>query len=188
MAQTMSRDATFDRIFDRFHEPIQRYCLRRLPVDEVNDAVAEVFLVAWRKISSLPDDMELPWLYGIARNVVRNANRSRRRRSNLRDLVAREPSVDAPGPELQVVRKYEHHTVLQAMAMLRAEDQEILRLKTWEQLSNGAIASSLGISVGAVDMRINRARSRLADAYAKAEGQSGSATTRRRLIEEGGES
>ncbi len=41
-----------------------------------------------------------------------------------------------------MLRKYEHHTVLQAMAMLRAEDQEILRLKTWEQLSNSAIASA----------------------------------------------
>ena len=58
-------------MFESHHEAIQRYCFRRLPASDANDAVAEVFLVAWRRIADAPaGDGQLPWLYGIGRNVV----------------------------------------------------------------------------------------------------------------------
>jgi RNA polymerase sigma-70 factor, ECF subfamily len=161
----MSPEATFDRLFAQYREPVQRYCLRRLGVDEADDAAAEVFLVAWRRIDDIPLGMELPWLYGVARNVVRNQHRTQGRLFQLRDRMASQPHVDGPDPEVVVLRRDEDVAVLRALAVLRSEEQEILRLKAWERLSNGEIAAVLGTSVGAVDMRLTRARKHLAAAY-----------------------
>lgn len=187
MAQSPDRDATFNRIFHRHHEAVQIYCLRRLPVDDVNDAVAEVFLVAWRRIDEMPDGKELPWLYRIGMNVIRNARRSHRRRGNLRQRLAGLRGENQPGPETQLVRHYEERAVLDALFALSRGDQEILRLRTWEELSNGEIAEVLGTSVHAVDMRISRAKKHLVQAYEKSQRRSAAATTSPRFVEEGGE-
>jgi len=97
------------------------------------------------------------WLYGVARNVVRNRQRGARR--NLR-LVARSGSMaTAPcdGPETQVIRNEEHEEVLCAMGSLKQAEQDLLGLKVWEGLSNGAVGTILGISDRAVEARYARA-------------------------------
>lgn len=161
MVVRSGQEARFDRIFDRHHDAVQRYCLRRLPWHEVNDVIAEVFLVAWRRIEEAPESRELPWLYGIAKNVIRNAHRARNRQERLRSKVSAHRQTSEPSAEVHVVRNVEEQAVLDALASLRDADQELLRLKCWEQLSNGEIAAMLGVSTHAVDMRIARARGKL---------------------------
>lgn len=71
-------------MYNLYFDPVARYCLRRLPEHSAQDAVSDVFLTAWRRFDSIPQgDQSLPWLYGIARNVVRNADRSGRRSMRL---------------------------------------------------------------------------------------------------------
>ena len=55
MARSPRTDAKFRRIYDGHFVAIRSYCLRRLPASEVSDAVAEVFLVVWRRIDDVPD-------------------------------------------------------------------------------------------------------------------------------------
>jgi len=125
--------------------------------------VAELFLVVWRRIDDVPDGDEAPlWLYGIAHNVIRNADRSIRRRDRLNGRLRPFRSPSAPDPETLVVRRSEDDEVLEALAELRPADQEILRLSIWEELSNTEIAEVLGIDAHAVTMRLTRARNRLA--------------------------
>jgi RNA polymerase sigma-70 factor (ECF subfamily) len=171
MERSLDRDARFNRIFELHHRAVQAYCLRRLPAADVNDATAEVFLVAWRHIDQVPKK-DLPWLYGISRNVVRNAHRSRRRRIKLQEKISGLGNEPEPGPEIQLLQHYDERAVLDALATLTSDDQEVLRLKTWEELSNGDIARVLDTSVHAVDMRVSRARKRLARAHAKLEPRS----------------
>jgi len=152
----------FRSLFDSHHKAIHAYCLRRLPVEDANEAASEVFLVALRKAEKIPaDDEALLWLYGVARNVVRNWQRSGRRRLR---LVAKNGSLaqpDAESPEMQVVRAEEHEEVLAAIDTLRRDDQELVRLKVWEGLSNDAVAAILGISPRAVEGRYTRAIKKL---------------------------
>ena len=163
MARSPRTDAKFRRIYDGHFVAIRSYCLRRLPASDVNDAVAEVFLVVWRRIDDVPDGDEAPlWLYGIARNVVRNADRSARRRDRLSGRLRPFRSPSAPDPETLVIRRSEDDEVLAALAELRPADQEILRLSIWEELSNKEIAEVLDIDAHAVTMRLTRARNRLA--------------------------
>jgi len=157
-----STDARFRALFDAHHKSIHAYCLRRLPTEDANDAASEVFLVAWRRSSDVPDsDEALLWLYGVARNVVRNRQRAGRRQVR---LVARTKSM-APepkeGPETQVIRSEEHAEVLHAMESLSEAEQELLGHKVWEGLSNEAVGIILGISHRAVEGRYSRALKKL---------------------------
>ncbi len=186
MRQSPSSDVRFRRLFDEHEAAMREYCSRRLEMNEANDAVAEVFLVAWRKIHELPAGQdELPWLYGVARNVVRNVERSRRRRVRLGAKLDATAPLSASGPEQQVVRRVEDRLVLQAMSSLKLDDRELLRLRTWEELSRSELATVLGITAEAVDMRLKRAIKRMAGALRSA-GYIHELSTRPRAVEEGG--
>jgi RNA polymerase sigma-70 factor (ECF subfamily) len=56
----------------------------------------------------------------------------------------------------------ERRTVLEAASRLSDDDQEVLRLTLWEELSTAETAVALGISVDAAKQRASRARRRLA--------------------------
>ncbi len=157
-----AQEAQFQRLFASHHKAIQRYCLRRLPSSEANDAASEVFLVAWRRIDEIPTgDEALPWLYGIGRNVVRNIARSARRKLRLAAKVASLAPSSVPATETIVVRHTEHERALDALARLRPEDQELIRLRTWEELSIRQIASIVGLTERAVESRLMRSRRKL---------------------------
>lgn len=163
MGSTVDSEERFHLLFARHHHEIQAYCARRLPLQDANEAAADVFAVAWRRIDEVPDgDESLPWLYGVARNIVRNHKRGAVRRLR---LVAKAGSmVDPPvdSPETIALRQEDVVEVTAALAAMRDDDQELLRLKTWEQLANKDIAAILGISVQAVESRYARAMRRLA--------------------------
>ena len=71
----------FGVLFERHGRTIYNYCFRRVGSWAVaEDLVSIVFLEAWRRVDKqLPSGKELPWLFGIATNVVRNRRRSERR-------------------------------------------------------------------------------------------------------------
>ncbi len=163
MARSPRTDRKFRRLYDANLPPIRNYLLRRLPASEVSDAIAEVFVVVWRRIDEAPDSDEARlWMYGIARNVARNLDRSMRRRTRLTGRLWPVGRRYEPGPETLVVRREQEAETLKALAELRNADQEILRLRFWEELKNTEIAEVLDIDPHAVTMRLSRARNRLA--------------------------
>lgn len=157
---------TFATLYRSNVDAIKAYCYRRLARSDVDDAVSEVFAVAWRKIDDVPrDGSERFWLYGVARNTIRNLERSRRRRMRLRDRLGSLGAAHHPElPDVQVVRADTIERVLEALSTLRPMDQEVLRLRTWEELDRHEIALVFGISPEAADMRVNRAVKRMAKA------------------------
>jgi RNA polymerase sigma-70 factor (ECF subfamily) len=150
-------------LYDENYELMRNYFLRRLPGGEVNDAMADLFLVAWRRIDGAPPGRDgRLWLYGVARNVVHNTQRSVRRRTRLTGRLGGTRPPSMPGPETLVVQNVADAGFHDALAALRPDDQEILRLSIWEELTNAEIADVLGIDPHAVTMRLSRARNRLA--------------------------
>jgi RNA polymerase sigma-70 factor (ECF subfamily) len=131
-------------------------------VADAEDAVAETFLVAWRRLDDMPTgDEALPWLYGACRRVLANQRRANDRRHRLIDRLRRHrplaigPDPDEPGPAIA------------ALAMLREDERELLRLVAWEELTHGQIAIALGITPNAVAIRLHRARNRFAQALGR---------------------
>jgi len=179
-------DAQFRHLYTTHRDAVWSYIVRRVGRNEVDDAVAEVFVVAWRKISEAPAiDEQLPWLYGIARNVVRNVIRSSNRRKRLWIKAAALPPTNSPASDIQVVRNSEDEELLVAVARLRANDQELLRLRTWEELTIKDIAIVVGMSAKGVESRLVRIRKNLARTLAVPE--SPRQTVRPDLANQGGE-
>jgi RNA polymerase sigma factor (sigma-70 family) len=124
----------------------------------VDDVVAETFTVAWRRLDDIPADSPLPWLYGVARRVVANQRRSADRRRRLVTKLASDRNEPSPtGPSAP------NDVVVAALARLRSDDQEILRLAAWELLGASDIALVLGCTPNAAALRLSRARRRLCD-------------------------
>lgn len=185
MGTSPTTDVKFRRIYDEHFEAVTRYCLRRLPVADVNDATAEVFLVAWKKIESVPGGEEaLPWLYGVARNVVRNASRSTRRSGRLTGRLGGLARHQTPDPAAVVVRRQEDDQMLTALSELSPDDQEVLRLRAYEGMTAPQIAVALAISPEAAKKRLSRALKRLRGAAVLSESD---LSPHPRAIPEGGE-
>lgn len=162
----MSDRDRFDEVYDRHYRDVLAYCQRRVGPLDAQAAANEVMAVAWRRLDDLPSgDRALPWLYGVARNVLSHHWRATRRRRRL-EAELRGQAMDRPlNPEHVVVMRDELDRVLEAASRLSNRDQEILRLAGWEGLSHGQIAEMFGCSVAAVDQRLHRAKRRLADKY-----------------------
>jgi len=161
--QPQPDNTQFEQMYMAHRDAIWSYALRRVTRDEVDDAVAEVFTVAWRKMDQFPvPEEQLPWLYAIGRNVVRNTHRSRNRRNRLRRKVTALPPEDVQGSDVQVVRNFEDTELLTAVSRLKLIDQELLRLHTWEELPIKDIAVVVGMSPKSVESRLVRIRKNLA--------------------------
>jgi RNA polymerase sigma-70 factor (ECF subfamily) len=163
---SLANDAEFRRFFDEHFVEVRSYCLRRLPVADANDAVSEVFLVAWRRRDVAPAEVR-PWLFAIARNVVRNSGRSSVRASRLIERVRVEPVRSQLGPEVQVVRNAEDEALFVAVQSLPEKYAEVLRLWAWEWLTAPQIAVVVGCSVSAAEKRLTRALRRMREMLAE---------------------
>lgn len=153
----MFDDERFTRLYEEHFEPIRAYCLRRLPVADGNDAVAEVFLIVWRKVDVIPVEDARPILFGIARNVVLHARRSLARRARVQAKVAGLAVEHPPGPEIETVQRAESRRVRELLDTLPEPDREVLQLRVWEGMTAAQIAEVVGASVAATEKRISRA-------------------------------
>ncbi|MBT8203513.1 MAG: sigma-70 family RNA polymerase sigma factor [Acidimicrobiia bacterium] len=157
VARTESETA-FARLYEEYGGRVLAYCVRRLPRDDARDAAAEVFAVAWRKFDDVPrDEGAIRWLYGVARNVVKNHRRSRRRSDNLVTKLVSLRGDGGPGPEAHVIERDEHKVVREAIQRLRPKYREVLQLVEWEGLSRNDAADVLHLSRAAIDQRMHRA-------------------------------
>jgi RNA polymerase sigma factor (sigma-70 family) len=126
--------------------------------------VAETFAVAWRRSDRMPDpDLALPWLFAIARRILANQHRGATRRIQLGLRLRARPQ------EASVVNAVAT-PALEALARLRPDDRELLRLLVWDGLSQAEAGVVLGISANAVAIRLHRARRRLAEELAQVKG------------------
>jgi RNA polymerase sigma factor (sigma-70 family) len=154
-----------EKLFEAHHRALLAYAARRsATMADAEDVVAEVFLVAWRRLDDVPaGDDALPWLYAVARKTLGNQRRGFLRRGRLRERL--EQTAERPGLAPQPAPATE--PALEALSRLSAGDQELLRLVAWEELSHAEIAAILGISVNAVAIRLHRARARFEQAMVK---------------------
>jgi RNA polymerase sigma-70 factor (ECF subfamily) len=114
--------------------------------------------VAWRRLDAVPADDALPWLYSVARKVLANHRRGRRRWLGLLDRMRAQP-----GPGLEPAGDT---PVVDALRRLKPEEREVLLLAAWEGLSHREIGLALGVSENAIGIRVHRARKRLAEELA----------------------
>ena len=173
----------FNALFASYGPDIVAYCgWRAGSPRDAQDAVAEVFLTAWRRLDDVPEgDAARVWLYATARRVIANQRRSGRRRVALQERLAREPAV--PGQE----RPASDDLVHEALLGLSRRDREVLLLAEWEGLTPAQIAGVLGCLTVTARGRLHRARGRFRAAFEELSARDGSRSPRAstRLAKEG---
>ena len=149
----------FEALWAAHSASVLRYAARRVPPGEVDDVVAETFLVAWRRLDAVPDPA-LPWLLGVARGVAANTTRSANRRTALHERLASTTPASDPAAAWDGWDA-ESGPALAALARLSASDRELLTLIAWDGLSPAEAAKALGCSRATLAVRLHRARNRL---------------------------
>jgi RNA polymerase sigma-70 factor, ECF subfamily len=124
---------------------------------DADDVAQEAALRAWRMRGSCRSaDDPGPWLRAITRN---EAHRMRTRRAATSELPAAElPDRPADTEEDAILLRI---AMEEALEQLPATDRLMLRLRYEDDLTNPAIAATLGLSVTNVKVRLHRVRARL---------------------------
>jgi RNA polymerase sigma-70 factor (ECF subfamily) len=159
-------ESAFGELFDLYAPAIYGYCFRRTADQALaEDLMSVVFLEAWRRHREVQPAKVLPWLYGVATNVLRNQWRSGRRyRSALRRLPVAEREEDfADDLVARLDAEERMRVILTVVRSLPELEQDVLALCIWQGLSSGEAAEALGLPEGTVRSRLHRARVHLAN-------------------------
>jgi len=155
----MRQSATEDRerfsgLFEANYAHVRAFAARRVGGDLADEVTAETFLVAWQRLDVVSAE-PLPWLYGVARNVILRQLSASAKQAKARELIARERL----GPALE--DDVEHDALWRAWEQLGDGDREVLSLIVWEELPVRDAARVLGVPASVFSVRLHRARRRL---------------------------
>jgi len=152
----------FRALFDAHYSQIARYFVNQgRTAADADDLVAATFEVAWRRLDAVPRGEEaILWLYGVARNQLRNAQRKTEREAAFVDDFGH---TTAPVAELPVEHRAAAAETMQALARLKPQDRELVLLVAWDELSPSEAGRVLGLRPNAARSRLHRARRRLAE-------------------------
>lgn len=169
IAASLTSPDRFGEIFDRHAQPIHRYLGRRIGSQEAEGLLGDVFLAAFEHRGRYDTTREsaLPWLYGIASNLLRKF--FRREATHLAAIATlAQTAARAEDPTQSVVASIDAvarlRSIVEILDGLPDGEREALLLFAWEDLGYNEIASALDIPVGTVRSRLNRARQRLRSA------------------------
>jgi RNA polymerase sigma-70 factor (ECF subfamily) len=146
-------------VYERHAPAVFRYLARRIGPPVAEDLLGEVFaaaVTARLRVQPHPSGSALPWLYGIAGNVLR----SHLRRSPARALVDDSLVVDWDAVDTRLDAGARRQELRVALAALTEGERELLLLIAWEGLTPTEAAHVLGLTPVAARSRLHRARTR----------------------------
>lgn len=157
----MTHAQHFRDVYEECYPRVLAYTTSLVGRQVGEDITSETFTVAWRRVRDIPQPA-LPWLLGVARNLVREL---RRRDSHQYALAAEEAQRINSGARTDdgdvAVDVTDREAALQALASLSDADRELLTLIAWHGLSAKQAARVLGCTTATLTVRLHRARRRL---------------------------
>lgn len=153
------REERFTRIVHDHADALNRYLRRRYvsaDATDVEDLLADVLAIAWRRLDEIPDDATAAWLFGVARHRLSNARTRRNRRDRI--MAPIRPRVSSAAAEDEAIADL---TLREGLQRLPAKEREALTLTAWEGLSPSELAVALGVSVNAAAIRLSKAKAHL---------------------------
>jgi RNA polymerase sigma-70 factor (ECF subfamily) len=159
---------TFSELYRRTYVDVLAFLLRRCSsAEDAADDLAETYLLAWKKRDQMPTGAETrPWLFGVARNVMRRGNELRARSAAAADALAAE--IDRSGAICSAPDLPEPDPVTAAIRALPELEQEIITMLIWDELAPREVAAILGLTPNVVRVRAHRARAKLKGALGEA--------------------
>ena len=139
-------DTAFAELYRKYAPTVNGVVLARVPRDDVQDIVQEVFISAFRKLNTLRDERLFgPWIVKIARNHSSNFYRSTR--------ITEELNENLNGPDKRSAQAAE---ALRAIRSLSGAYSETLMLRLVEGMTAKEIAERTGLKPESVRVNLHR--------------------------------
>lgn len=177
IARARDDPQAFGELYDRYLDPIHRYCLRRLgDRAAAEDVTSQVFLQALAALTRYRPDGNggtvRSWLFAIAHNAVADQGRHRARRPTTPIDDALTIADPGPGPEDEAIRVQTRRELTDALAHLTDDQRAVITLRL-AGLTGPEIARAVGRSHGSVRLSQFRALARLRDLLGSPSGRTG---------------
>jgi len=155
--------ASGEVLFERYYHMVERFFLNKVG-NAVSDLVQETFTRCVANREKIRDNKQFRlYIFGIAYNVLKAHLRTRYRAGQPLDVSEASLRDLEPGPVTLVVRRREHRLLLEALRSIPVDDQVVLELHYWDNLTTDEIAEVLGIAAGTARGRLQRARAKLGE-------------------------
>lgn len=153
----------FEKLVDRYKGRLVNVITRMLNDQaEAEDLVQETFLRVWTHRQDYDFSYCLStWIYTIALNLAKNELRKHRKFKFFNLIEMAEKGIEIPDPKMGPSAL--GHMLDQAIATLPAKYKTAFLLRDVEQMSYEEVAQILGVPLGTVKSRVNRARAVLKD-------------------------
>jgi RNA polymerase sigma-70 factor (ECF subfamily) len=160
LARSLKEPKAFELIFDRHFDAVHRYLHRRAGRELADELAADTFVLAFeRRATCRADKNVLPWLYGIATNLLRRHLRAERRqlracaRTGIDPWVVYEDDAAARVDDAALGAR-----LARALLAMHPRERDSLLLYALADLSYQEIAVALDVPVGTVRTWLHRAR------------------------------
>lgn len=124
---------------------------------DLDDLVQTTFARCMERREKIDDDQFRPYLFGVARNVLREHYRERNRRREV-DLGSESVADLGASPSAVVADKQEHRLLLAALRSIPLDEQIALELVYWESMTGRELATVMGVPEGTARTRLRAAR------------------------------
>jgi len=158
-------------LFERYNRQLYGFLFHMTYKREAaEDMVQVVFYKMLKYRHTFTGDGEfVAWMYSIARNTIIDEARKNKKHlyesaEGMAEMLASDVSTDG-----QLERKQEKIELHRAMNKLSSDQREILTMSRFQELKHQEIGAILGISEGAVKVRVFRAMQELKNIYTKIE-------------------
>lgn len=150
------REESFAEFYRQHYRLILTVAQQRLNgLTHAEDVTAEVFRIAWQHHED-GKPLSLKWAYSVLRNLMGNEYRRVRREDAFVESMG--PLLTTSGIEPEIDDAL---VIRAAIRDLPVADRELISMAYWEDLTNGEIASIIGVRSGTVRVRLHRARKKL---------------------------
>jgi RNA polymerase sigma-70 factor (ECF subfamily) len=156
----------FRLIFERYSRPVMSFIYDQVGDRGLAEELAqETFVRAYRSLGALREEAKLStWLFGIAKNVAREALRARVRQNqhiDLDDKQVLDLSDHGPVPVSQLLNKELNEVIERSLALLDEDKRLVFTLKVFHQCSYEEIAEITGFSIPKLKTDLHRARNEM---------------------------
>ena len=164
-ARSGDEDA-FHLIFNRYGRPVLSFIYHHVHNRELaEELMQETFVRAYRNLGGLREDLRFStWLFGIARNVIRESTRAARKEE--RKVALDEPESlklesQAVLPEGAVLHQEMREQIHNALLALDEDKRVVFSLKIFHEKSYEEISAITGHSIGKLKTDLHRARAEM---------------------------
>lgn len=151
-----------NRLLRQYLQPLRRFFVNKIALDDLEDLIQQTMLGCVRGTERFRGDAKFKtYLFNIARKSLAYHHRTRRNKEGRTDgldlevVSAREL---VPGPSSIVAKTRRHQLMLEALRAIPVDDQIILELYYWEDMTAIEIAQSYDMGEPAIRGRIRRAK------------------------------